>query len=241
MVRMKWLHCLPLTENVKGRKIYLMDQEATKEEVIDPLEVLQAVLPSGVISYFGAVGFYELTTQMPAFFHIGRLVSGMPLEATVPVEGSGRNPLGMRLFDFDGIRCYETKRFCGLTPGVQMREIGPRTCYRVTTLEQTLLDTILQPVRCGGEAVVFEAWGHAKKQADFDRMAEYLQTIGRTSLIRRVGAMLEMFDTTVGDSSALGRLLCAAKSRIGSHDEMVALLPGLNYGQISGGWRVFVP
>jgi hypothetical protein len=39
-----------------------------------------------------------------------------------------------------------------------MRVVSPRTWLRITTLEQTLLDTLLQPLRCVGEAVVLEAW-----------------------------------------------------------------------------------
>jgi predicted transcriptional regulator of viral defense system len=245
--RTGWLRRLPLSDNVTGRTLFLMDQEATKDEVVDPLEVLQAVLPSGVISFFGAIGFHELTSQMPAFFHIGRLANGHPPESTAPAEAtapagaSERNPLGTELFEFDGVPCYETKRYRGLTPGVQMRVIGSRTCYRVTTLEQTLLDAILQPVRCGGEAVVFEAWGHATERADFDRMAEHLQAIGRDSLLRRVGAMLEMLGATVKGSAAFDVLLSAVKDRTGSRDEMIPLLPGLNYGQAAGNWGVLIP
>ena len=239
--RTGWLRRLPLAENNTGRTLYLKDQEATKEEVVDVLEVLQAVLPSGVISYFGAIGFHELTSQMPAFFHIGRLANGHPPESVAPAEAGDRNPLGTELFEFDGVRCYETKRYRGLVPGVQMRVIGPRTCYRVTTLEQTLLDAILQPLRCGGEAVVFEAWEHASERADFDRMTEHLQAIGRDSLVRRVGAMLEMSGAEVKGSSALDGLLSAVKGRTGGKDEMIPLLPGLNYGQVAGNWGVLIP
>lgn len=241
MERTGWLRRLPLEENVTGRTLFLMDQEAAKDEVVDPFELLQAALPPGVISFFGAICFHELTSQMPAFFHIGRLVDGHPPESAAPAELKERNPLGTELFEFDGVRCYETKRYRGLTPGVQLRVIGPRTWYRVTTLEQTLLDAILQPLRCGGEAVVFEAWGHAAKRADFDRMAEHLQAIGRDSLLRRVGAMLEMMDADVDDSPMLGRLLSQVRDSSVTHAEMIPLLPGLHYGQAAANWGVFIP
>lgn len=241
MERTGWLRRLPLENNSTGRVLYLLDQEAANDEIVDPLEVLQAMLPSGVISYFGAIGYYELTSQTPTFFHIGRLVGGYPVESNVPAEGVDRNPLGTVLFEFDGVHCYETKRYRSLVPGVQMRVISSRTWYRVTTLEQTLLDAILQPVRCGGEAVVFEAWEHAANRADFDRMAEHLQAINRDSLFRRVGAMLEMTGVAVNDSSSLGKLLNAVKGEIDSSREMISLLPGLKYTRTSGAFGVFIP
>ena len=239
--KMKWLRELPLAENVTGRSLYLMDMEAAENETVDVLEVLQATLPSGVISYFAALSFHELTSQMPGFCHIGRLANGHPPESNAPAEAGDRNPLGMVLFEYDGVMCYETKRYRGLTPGVQTRMIGTRTAYRITTLEQTLLDAILQPVRCGGEAVVLEAWGHAARCADFDRMAEHLQAIGRDSLVRRVGAMLEMLGTEVQDGSKLGKLLSTVKSRLSSTDALIPLLPGLGFACESEVWKVATP
>lgn len=239
--RAGWLRRLALVGNVTGRTLFLMDQEAARDEAVDPLEVVQALLPSGVISYFGAISFHELTNQMPAFFHIGRLVDGHPPESTTPAKPKERNPLGTELFGFEGVRCYETKRYRGLTPGVQMRVIGPRTWYRVTTLEQTLLDAILQPLRCGGEAVVFEAWGHAMERVDFDRMAEHLQAIGRDSLLRRVGAMLEMTGVEVKADSGLGRLLITVESQPLNEAQRISLLPGLGYRHTAGKWGVLVP
>lgn len=239
MERMGWLHRLPLTENITGRSLFLMEQEAAAGEMVDALEVIQAVLPAGVISYFGAIAFHELSSQMPKFFHIGRLANGHPPESTAPAQPNDRNPLGTVLFDYDGSRCYETKRYRGLTPGVQMRVIGSRTWYRVTTLEQTLLDAILQPLRCGGEAVVFEAWEHAAERADFDRMAGYLEGIGRDSLTRRVGAMLEMKDAN--GSPAIQRLFSVVKGKITNDTESIPLLPGLSYGQVAEAWKVAVP
>ncbi len=239
---MKWLRELPLAENVTGRSIYLMDMEAARNEAVEVMEVLQAMLPAGVISYFAALSFHKLTSQMPGFYHIGRLANGHPPESAAPTEIAGRNPLGKVLFEYDGGMCYETKRYLGLTPGVQTRLIGPRTSYRITTLEQTLLDAILQPLRCGGEAVAFEAWGHAAKRADFDRMAEHLRAIGRDSLIRRVGAMLEMLGAGIKDSTEFGKLLGAVKNRLGNTtNAVIPLLPGLGFARESQRWRVAIP
>ena len=241
MKKMKWLRELPLAKNLARRSIYLMDMEAAKNEAVDVWEVLQATQPAGVISYFAALSFHNLTSQMPGFYHIGRLANGHPAESTAPAEAVNRNPLGAILFEYDGVMCYETKRYRGLTPGVQTRVIGPRTSYRITTLEQTLLDAILQPLRCGGEAVVFEAWDHAGRRADFDRMAEHLQAIGRDSLVRRVGVMLEMLGTGVRNDSVFGNLLSMVKNRLSSTDAVIPLLPGLGFARESQVWRVSIP
>lgn len=240
--RMRWLRELPVAENSLGRCFYLMDMEAARNAVVDVLEVLQAVLPAGVISYFAALSFHELTSQMPGFYHMGRLAKGHPPESDAPREAGDRHPMGTALFEYDGVMCYETKRYLGLTPGVQTRLIGPRTSYRITTLEQTLLDAILQPLRCGGEAVVFEAWGHAARRADYDRMAEHLKAIGRDSLVRRVGAMLEMLGEEVKDSTELGKLLGTVKNRLSNTpDAVIPLLPGLGFARESEVWRVAIP
>ena len=239
--RLAWLHPISITDDKLGRSFFLMEQKAMSEVIIDPLEIIQAVHPSGVISYFAAVEFHELTTQPATFFHIALVTDGLPPEVSGSKTPSDRNPLGTELFGFQGSRCYETKRYRGLTPGVQLRVIGPRTWYRVTTLEQTLLDTLLQPVRCGGEAVVFEAWEHASERADFDRMAEYLQAIGRDSLIRRVAVMLELKGVTLEDSSALGELLRAVRERVSRETDLIPLLPGLEYRRLADKWRVLIP
>lgn len=241
--KMKWLRQLPLAENVTGRAFYLMDMEAQKGAVADALELLQAALPEGVISYFSALGFHELTTQTPAFAHIGRLAKGHPpdVEPARASEQGGQIVLGTMLFEYDGTPCYETKRYRGLCPGVQTRVIGPRTYLHITTLEQTLLDTLLHPLRCGGEAVVFESWGHAGRKVDFDRMAGHLQAIGRKSLLRRVGAILEMNGVAASQNSTLEKLLRTAKTSAGRPEDILPLLPGLDYPQINRPWGVALP
>ena len=51
----------------------LLDMEAGKGEPIYPLELLQAYLPDGVVCYFSAINYYELTTQVVAHHHVARL------------------------------------------------------------------------------------------------------------------------------------------------------------------------
>ena len=239
--RLGWLKRLPVQGDTNGRVFFLMEQEAAKGVAIDPLELLQAALPSGVISYFAAVSFHELTTQAPNFFHVGRLAKGLPPEFAPNPTPPDRNPLGTHLFDFEGAAFYESKRFEGLTVGVQLRAIGPRTWYRITSVEQTLLDTILQPRRCGGEAVVLEAWSRASERADLEKMAELLVKIGRDSLIRRVGAMMEIQGIELRDSDSMQSLLGSQMQRIAAEAEFIPLLPGFDYNRPNQNWRVWIP
>ena len=48
---------------VEGESIYLVEIGASAEAEVDPLELLMASKPSGVVCYFSAVGFHALTTQ----------------------------------------------------------------------------------------------------------------------------------------------------------------------------------
>ena len=88
-----------------------------------------------------------------------------------------RNPLGTEIFRFEGVGYYSNKRDASLVPGIQFRVVSPRCWLRITTLEQTLLDALMQPVRCGGAAVVLEAWETGVKQFDADRMSEHLNPL----------------------------------------------------------------
>ena len=56
-----------------------------------------------------------------------------------------------------GCRRYTTRREAHRVVGVQTRYVNEKSRYRVTTLEQTLVDTLHRPHSCGGPAVVFEA------------------------------------------------------------------------------------
>jgi len=72
-------------------------------------------------------------------------------------------------------------------------------------------------------------------------MAEYLQAIGRDSLIRRVAVMLELKGVTLEDSSALGELLRAVRERVSRETDLIPLLPGLEYRRLADRWRVLIP
>ena len=83
----------------------------------------------------------------------------------------------------------------------------------MTTLEQTLLDTLHKPWSCGGSSVVFEAWERGVPLLDEERTAEYLMKIGRFDLTRRGGYMLDNNNYSPVDPK-LCKLLNAAKTKV---------------------------
>jgi predicted transcriptional regulator of viral defense system len=226
----------------------LLDMEAGKGETIYPLELLQAYLPDGVVCYFSAINYYELTTQVVAHHHVARLnpphskKSLATVDAMKPAgETVERNPLGTEIFHFEDVGYYLNKRDATLVPGIQFRVVSPRCWLRITTLEQTLLDALMQPVRCGGEAVALEAWETGVKQIDADRMGEHLAKIQRDDLDRRVGAVLEMVGANFA-ASTLGQRLDAVRDRLitVAHPE-ISLLAGFEFPELNKTWKVRTP
>ena len=185
----------------QASRFFLVDMEAGNNPIIDPFELLMASIPNGIVSYFSALSFYGLTTQTPPFYHIGRLVKhadNRPLSAeeqrnAPKMARPVRDPLGTALFSFKDKVYYSTKRDESSVPGIQMRVMSPRSWIRITTKEQALLDALCQPMRCGGPAVVLEAWDTSARDAlNEERILTYCTHINKTDLVRRLGSIYEL-------------------------------------------------
>jgi predicted transcriptional regulator of viral defense system len=109
----------------------------------------------------------------------------------------------------------------------------------MTTIEQTMLDTLGYPLRCGGEGVVFEAWERGTGLWNEDRFAEYLEKIDQPEMDRRVGAILETLELKA-DSRKLHARLEAVRAS-GANNVEVSLLRGLFYPNLNRTWNVRVP
>jgi hypothetical protein len=254
MLEMGWLREIPLEDAptaASATKLYLLDMEATPEDVPTPGELLQGFQPDGVLCYFGALALHELTTQEPAFHHIAqrkipspRLDAGNAPDSPVAPKPDKRprDPLGTFVFRFHGLPCYTTKRDPSLMPGVQTREYGPRTRLRITTLEQTMLDALWQPVKCGGQSVAIEAWERGVLRWNSDRMARHLAEIGRAEWDRRVGAMLSLLGADPG-SDALRDRLQTQKARVRQQPDLppLPLLNGLPATTLLPEWGILTP
>jgi predicted transcriptional regulator of viral defense system len=245
---------------------YLLEIGASAESEIDPAELMMAFQPSGVICYFSAISLHSLTTQIPSHHHVAvitdtdrteqngdvtheQTVVSFPKGAIVkPEEEQKRarskpNPFGRLAFSYAGVPYYKTSRTRRLIPGVQERINGPRGRFRITTFEQTLLDTLHKPQNCGGAAVVLEAWEEAisSQRIDEDRMAGYLTQMDYPSTTRRLGAMLNRLEHT--PRKKLGDYLAHAKERIEKKlpSSEISLLPGLEYTNLDQEWLVRLP
>ncbi len=220
---------------------------------LDPIELLQAMVSQGIVCYFTAVQFHNLSTQIPTHHHIARISksSSRPRIAPsispirrIPSTGAPRkrNRLGRQQFLYHGIPYYITNRESTRVPGIQQRHYTDKTVFSITTYEQTLLDTLERPLSCGGPSVVFEAWENAVGELDQKRILDHLRTIKDQRLTRRVGFMLHDHLQHKLDTD-LRRYLYRIRSQH-SKDQaaaMISLLPGYEFSHPNHGWGLEVP
>lgn len=235
-----------------SREFYLLDISASHGAKVDPFELLQAYRPDGVICYFSALTYHSLTSQMASFHHIASLIKpGKSKKATYEFRNPDKTDetqistkkisLGEMLFSYENIPYYLTKRSPSKLVGMQTRILGPRTHIRITTLEQTLLDTLHKPLYCGGASVVLEAWEEGINRFDEERFKEYLDKLSSRLLLRRVGAMFELLEYETSDE-----LKEALEKGLEFFDEdapetYISLLPGLEFPSLNLKWRVKIP
>jgi hypothetical protein len=228
----------------------------------DVAEILQAYLPRGVLCYSSALRFYHLTSQSFSFQHIADVVTAsadgapdrkalaaQPEQPSVharraemsPGPAKPRNSLGVLRFVFDGIACYTTRRHPRTVPGIQERILSPRARLRITTFEQTLLDTLHKPFYCGGPAIVFEAWHQHPERLNQPTLAQLLAAIGHDPLARRTGLMLENLEYAL--EPGLAGFMADVLGRIDRKEErlLLPLLPGLPYTSRNEKWMLLVP
>lgn len=238
------LRVLDLAAPPNGRpptEIYALDFGASRGIAPDPVELLQAAVPRGVVCYFSALAFHGLTTQPCSLHHIARLAPAPAARAAVPAVASQKpqraphDPLGTPLFRHDGLLYYLTNRDPALLPGIQSRVLHSHACIRIADYEQALLDTLHKPASCGGPAVVFEAWETGAGRLDEARLFERLHRIRRPLWSRRAGWMLQQFGRRPGP--ALQAWLEEARPQ----GEREPLLPGVPGRVFDPHWRLDVP
>ena len=229
----------------------------------DVSEILQAYLPRGVLCYSSALRYYHLTSQTFSFQHIADITStnddgasgrkgSAAVESEQPsVEAPGaemkrgpakaRNALGVLRFVFDGMACYTTRRHPHTMPGIQERVLSPRARLRITTFEQTLLDTLHRPFYCGGPAIVFEAWQQHPEKLNPSKLTQLLAAIGNDTLTRRTGLMLDNLEYAL--EPGLAGFMSEVLGRIDRKEgrNLLPLLPGLPYTSLNEKWMLLVP
>ena len=220
---------------------------------LDPIELLQAMEPQGVICYFTAVQFHNLSTQIPTHHQVARLSktssprpkasSSSPVQRTLSTDTQKkRDRLGKRQFLYQGIPYYITSRKNIRMPGIQKRYYTNKTIVSITDYEQTLLDTLDRPLSCGGPSVVFEAWENGMGEFDQSRILAYLRAIKDKRLTRRVGYMLfELLQSKL--DSELQRYLNRIRTELKQDQTaaVISLLPGYEYSHPNHDWNLEVP
>ncbi len=248
-----WMSELGILHELKAQDltIYILEFGGSAGRALESPELLMAACPQGVICYFSAVAFHSLTTQPVAHHHVAVLQKSTRASApssvdkakSVPESRSRTLQLGKLLFRFAETPYYLAERAARLVPGVQQRAMGPRTNIRITTLEQTLLDTLYKPFHCGGPETVFEAWHEAFQLGGIneERLADYIERMNYPATARRTAVMFKLMQHAPG--IALRRTLQVVREKIARNSEFaeISLLPGLDYSKTDEEWLVKIP
>ena len=219
---------------------------------LHPIELLQANEPEGVICYFTALEVHELVTQVAPHHHIAKARAKDVGRATNPASGGASvegvvgpsdraAPIGSRQFEYSGVAYYLTLREDRYLAEPQFRYLSEKSQFRVTTLEQTLLDSLHRPMACGGPAVVFEAWDSAIERVAADRILELLRGLADEALTRRAGYMLTRIGMShvapeIADLLSEFRFAAAAAFR-----PPYSLFQGIPYTRLDKQWGLLVP
>jgi hypothetical protein len=206
---------------------------------VSPLELLQVHAPRGTVCYFSALMVHELTTQTVAHHHIAIPVEAPPSlhERPERVEESTKPPpVGDWQFTFRGTPFYTSRRDVRYLADGQRRDLDRKSWFRVTSLEQTLLDTLHRPMSCGGLTVVFDAWESASALVRGDRLVQHLRLSRDSRLARRVGYMAAQAGLPVAND------VHALAKRWGGFDgPAVSLFGGIPYTSLDRRWNLRVP
>jgi predicted transcriptional regulator of viral defense system len=234
-----------------SKKFYIFGIRGSQEINVEPLELLQAYHQSGVICYFSALSYLNLTSQLSTHHHIAILTPSknkakadraetLPM-TILPSEKIERSKLGTPVFSYQGIPYYSTRRVKSSIPGIKTRSLSPWTKIRITTTEQTLLDTLQYPFHCGGPEAIFEAWERKIDKIDDELILDYLKEIQIAPLTRRLGAIFELYDhhPTNRLSSFLKKLMRRFMRE--SEFKTISLLRGIDYSRINSTWNVSIP
>lgn len=255
LIRSGLVHMVSLIEPDTGQpinKFFSIGLNEASYET-DPIELLQAMVKNGVVCYFTAIHFHDLSTQIPTHHHIAHITDYKPnpmgasrvAHATKIINKTPRrllDPLGKRKFVYKNVPYYVTSRDRRWIPGIQVRYFTDKTVFSITTFEQTLIDTLHRPLSCGGPSVVFEAWGNAVNKLDQSRFLHHLIEIDDDRMSRRAGYFLSKVAKCNLDVK-VARYFQGIKKRLDRDDKnsTISLLPGYKYARVDHDWRLEVP
>lgn len=245
------IHDVPSGKN--PHVVYCLEFGGVTE--ISPAELLlstQSDFSKAAICYFTAIQHHELSSQIPSHHHIAKFkkMDRLSAKERLPFLQKHNNnsntynikkpSLGTLLFHYEDTPYYETSRDNSLAPGVQEVLLRPSLLARVTTLEQTLLDTLHKPWSCGGPAVIFEAWENGTPLIDEKLLLSYLKKINRFDVDLRVGYMLAQFNPSLKKTELTIRFTSAKKYATQNNVSSLSLLPNVPCNTYNEAWGLYV-
>lgn len=129
-----------------------------------------------VISYWSALNYYGYTEQIPGTVFVSTTMKKRSLNLTI---------LGIR---FKFVLLSKEKLF-----GVRKAWVDSAS-IEITDPERTILDAFDHPEYCGGIVESCKATVHAWGNLDRQKLLEYLDKMRNSSVAKRLGFILEMFD-----------------------------------------------
>lgn len=127
------------------------------------------------LSHASALDLHRLATQ-PSF----------SVYVSTPSRLAGRNLAGN---DLHFVTIPADRMF-----GVISHDLGEGRTVRISDIERTLIDGLTLPEHCGGLIEVAKAFSMGRSRFDSERLLAYAHALGRGSVIRRLGYLLETLD-----------------------------------------------
>jgi predicted transcriptional regulator of viral defense system len=205
----------------------------------DIREALQALYPRGTLCYFTALAFHELTLQVPPVHHIAVVAPPRQRESLPVLPLAKKSPsLGTILFRYSGVCGYLTRRDPRYLQGGQQQWYSPECIIRITSLEQSLLDTLIRPYSCGGLSVIFESWQRGSSRVDPEVLMSLMKSIGDPLLSRRAAFMLNVNGYSQDDALE-GWIM--EQHRMAKSQNAIPLLPAMPGGKLDKDWMLEIP
>lgn len=183
----------------------------------DPLVIATQLNPGGVVAYWSALHYWNLTEQVPRTIFIQSLRQRNPSQTTI---------FGVR-YKFVRIK---KDRFFGI-----VTRSGEGLKITITDREKSLIDACDRPDLCGGILQIAQAL-QAGEPIDWDRMDSYLKKMGSGAIYKRLGYLIETLDISIPNRE--DRL----RNWRQSMSQGIALLDlgGPQTGSVKTKWRVRV-
>jgi predicted transcriptional regulator of viral defense system len=198
--------------------LYKVTSPYAQQDPILEWEILMEANPLAAVSHYSAMSFHQLTEDFPKEFHLllpGIIPDWFPI-GTGEDDWDELKPPGKarKLEHLHQLPVYwhTVKRLQGI------REYKPFGYpVRVTTVERTLLDGLLDPAWCGGSEKVFRAWANARETVQVNMVVDLVNTFDMPILRQRAGFVMETLGLKHPDLAAW-----ATKSLRGGSSKLVA-------------------